>query len=368
MSNSQNTTAITVQESPNAARIAPIAIKHKNKNTYSRLSTFAEWLDTQARAWHQPDLAAYRDHLLARGLKPTSVSAHLSSIRGRYRALLRDNAIRQDFLAMAGAQLGPDHDTPANRKALLDEYLERLRNTVDPANAPVKVTTKQDRTDRDHVRLTPDQARALIAAPGIDTLKGLRDTAIMALMLGTGLREAEIAALEVPDLRQRLDGNLALEVRHGKGDKARLVPYGDYEWVLSYVDAWLNATGISGGPVFRGWKAAIGQDNPLANLQDRPISTRAIQKLLAEYPIMIDGELRTVRPHDLRRTYARINYDNGMAPIAIQQNLGHASLQTTLGYIGTLDANARKPRSAFQPPHKLADLQRPKQVPLPEAD
>ena len=74
---------------------------------------------------------------------------------------------------------------------------------------------------------------------------------------------------------------------------------------------------------------------------------RAVQGILASYPVMIGGELCAVRPHDLRRIYARRLYDVGVDLVAIQQNLGHASLKTTLGYIGELDASKRRPPAVY---------------------
>ena len=52
-------------------------------------------------------------------------------------------------------------------------------------------------------------------------------------------------------------------------------------------------------------------------------------------------------PHDLRRTYARRLYDAGTALVAIQQNLGHADVKTTLGYMGELDAEQRTPPAIY---------------------
>jgi len=69
---------------------------------------------------------------------------------------------------------------------------------------------------------------------------------------------------------------------------------------------------------------------------------RAIQYILGGYPVMVNGEMVTARPHALRRTYARLLYEAGVELVAIQQNLGHAEVRTTLGYIGTLDAGRRK--------------------------
>jgi hypothetical protein len=60
-----------------------------------------------------------------------------------------------------------------------------------------------------------------------------------------------------------------------------------------------------------------------------------------------DGRLRQVKPHDLRRTYARQLYLIGTDLAAIQQNLGHERQDTTLDYIGNLDADYRAPDDAY---------------------
>jgi integrase len=120
-----------------------------------------------------------------------------------------------------------------------------------------------------------------------------------------------------------------------------MVPYGELDWVLIIVEAWLDAADITEGPVFRGFYRGN------KSLRPGPLSVRAIQYLLARYPIAVNGKLVKVKPHDLRRTYARRLYEAGMAPVEIQQNLGHAGLKTTLGYIGTLDADQRRPPAVY---------------------
>ncbi len=55
------------------------------------------------------------------------------------------------------------------------------------------------------------------------------------------------------------------------------------------------------------------------------------------------------QPHDLRRTYARLLHDAGVKMVAIQQNLGHATLDTTLRYVGNLDIAQRQPPSILRP-------------------
>ncbi len=324
-----------------------------SKDQKSRLGFYIDWLTQNERCWYQPDLQAYRDYLLherwrknGRGqrvratLAPQTVLAHLATIRGRYGELTRSNAARDLLYDL----VNPDASA-AEQHAMVNEFFLRMMNDVHPATAPVKLVEAQDVADSAHLRLKPWQVGELIRTPGIDTLRGLRDTALMALMVCSGIRAAEAAALQVADLRQRLGGELALLVREGKGGKQRLIPYGPLDWCLMYADAWLSEAGIKAGPVFRGIRRG-GK-----TVRARAIGTWTVNDIFNAYPINIDGALRLVKPHDLRRTYARNAYDFGMDLERIRQNLGHSSLQTTQTYIGELSGRARHPPNMFNPPH-----------------
>ena len=311
-------------------------------STVSRLALFAAWLRTTSGNPITPDLAAYRDYLLQGkrlnlegkrlpNLTGESAKTHLSTIRGQYRHLIETNDFREYLYSVA-----PD-GSPADRAAFVFEVTARLENNLRPSAALVRTIKRQDVADAEHgLRLTEAQANELLAAPGIASLKGLRDTALLALMLATGLREAEVVALDVADLRQRLNGSLALHVRKGKGFKARLVPYGQLEFTLAIADAWLQAAGIESGPVFRGFYKG-------ARLRPNRLTTRAVNDVMGDYPQMIDGQLVKVRPHDLRRTYARLLHNAGMEMMSIRDNLGHADIQTTQRYIGMASSDKRQP-------------------------
>jgi len=304
-----------------------------NKNTRSRMEIFRRWMVAENIDFHNPDLGCYRDHLTLR-YKASSVSNHLSTVRACYRSLLRSNDFRNRLYSIA-------QGGPADRKAFVDEVIKRIENGIDPDNSRVKAVTVQDRPDSEHLRLTREQAEALLAAPGLEGLQSLRDTAVLALMLCTGIREGELCALDVGDLRQALGGELALHVRSGKGDKAPLIPYGDLDWCLAIVDKWLQAAGIKSGPVFRGlYKGG-------RKLRPGRLSVRAVEYIVGAYPVMVRGELAQVRPHDLRRTYARRQYKAGLDLVAIQQNLGHKDIKTTLGYIGNLNGDDRRAKGAY---------------------
>jgi integrase len=257
--------------------------------------------------------------------------------------LLDSNNVRDWLYRMT-----PPDASASDRKAGVDEMLVRLENAVKPATAKVKVITKQDRVDSEHTRLTRAQAGALMAAPrqraDNTPIQALRDTAMIALTLCTGLREMELVGLNVDDLRQRSNGELVLLVREGKGAKQRVIPYGHLEWCLSIVDSWMLAAGIERGPVFRGFYRNGKTVRPTR------LTVRAINQTLDKYPVMVDGVLTTVKPHDLRRTYARRMYEENTPPVVIQQNLGHSDLKTTLGYIGDLSIEQRKPPAIYDQP------------------
>jgi integrase len=70
---------------------------------------------------------------------------------------------------------------------------------------------------------------------------------------------------------------------------------------------------------------------------------RAVENIISQYPVVTErGKQLTVHPHDLRRTYARRLYEEGLDLVSISQNLGHASTRTTLLYIGELGAEKRR--------------------------
>lgn len=311
--------------------LIPDGSQRQNKDLRMRLIAFCDYHDLTGQPWHQPDLAGWRDALFSKGRSPATVKAYLATVRSAYRQLLRDNRLRDILYSLT-----PMSAPPSDRKTFVDEALVRLQNAVHPDTALVKLTTIQDVADSKHLRLTARQAEQLLNAPDVTTIQGLRDAALIAVLLCTGIREDELCSLDVPDLRQSLGGELALRVRHGKGDKQRLIPYGELDWCLVLLDTWLDRADIKEGAVFRG----LYKGGNL--LRPGRFTVLSVQRILAAYPLVINGQTDIVRPHDCRRTYARLQYEAGAELVAIQQNLGHATLDSTLGYIGRLDADKRR--------------------------
>jgi len=87
-----------------------------------------------------------------------------------------------------------------------------------------------------------------LEAPDADTLKGKRGRAILAILLGCGLRRRELAELDFRHLQQR-EEHWAIVDLVDKGGHIRTVPLPD--WVKGTLDLWLAAAGLSEGRVFR---------------------------------------------------------------------------------------------------------------------
>src|ERR1700693_2384476 len=96
--------------------------------------------------------------------------------------------------------------------------------------------------------LSLKQAQALLNAPDITTTKGLRDRAIIAVLLGCGLRRAEVAALTLKHIQQR-DGRWCIVDLVGKHGRVRTIPMPT--WVKVAIDAWTAAARLTEGFVFR---------------------------------------------------------------------------------------------------------------------
>ena len=92
--------------------------------------------------------------------------------------------------------------------------------------------------------LTPEEARSLWQLPDTSPLKGKRDRAILAILLGCGLRRRELADLRL-DHFQRRDDHWAIIDLIGKAGHIRTVPVPD--WVKNTVDEWVTASRVTEG-------------------------------------------------------------------------------------------------------------------------
>jgi site-specific recombinase XerD len=170
--------------------------------------------------------------------------------------------------------------------------------------------------------LNKDDAQKLLNTPNINTLKGLRDRAILAVMIGGGLRRSEVSNLTIEHIQQR-DARWVIVDIIGKRNHVRSVPIPT--WCKKAIDEWTTAANIITGNIFRYFR----RGNHLAG---ESMTDQAIQDVVKEYAAICGFELAA---HDLRRTYAKLSYKGGAAIDQIQLSLGHLSLVTTERYLGT---------------------------------
>jgi integrase len=170
--------------------------------------------------------------------------------------------------------------------------------------------------------LTAEQSRALLRAPDAQRLKGRRDRAMLALMLGCGLRRGEVAGITVDHLQQREDHWVIADLI-GKAALIRTVPVPD--WVKFAVDEWVASAAITEGRLFRcvSRKESVWGDGITEKVIWHVVKAAAATAGIAK-----------LSPHDCRRTCARLCHAAGGELEQIQFLLGHVSVETTERYLG----------------------------------
>jgi site-specific recombinase XerD len=171
--------------------------------------------------------------------------------------------------------------------------------------------------------LNAKQAQKLIRKPDITTLKGLRDRAILAVMIGAGLRRSEVAGLTFDHIQLRQARWVIVDLV-GKRNRTRSVPIP--HWAKQAIEEYAEAGNLGEGNIFR----SINKGDNFSGLDMTPQAVADVVKLYAGQCGFDD-----LAAHDLRRTYAKLAKTGGADMVQIQLSLGHASIQTTELYLNT---------------------------------
>lgn len=166
--------------------------------------------------------------------------------------------------------------------------------------------------------------------------KCLRDRVVLGLLLGAGLRRDELVNLKWDHIITQ--GERTVLNITGKGNKKRVIPIS--EALVSLLGKWgdkIDPEGYIVRSVDKGGNVAA---------YDKPMSGQAVLDIVDTYGQELGKE--KLRPHDLRRTFARIGYDAGIDIGQISKLLGHASIATTQRYLG-LQIDLKKTASDFIP-------------------
>ncbi len=279
------------------------------------IEAFADHLRLERRL-SAHTVAAYRRDLLTLA---TFLHRSGSSLVGAERGTLRRFLAQQHTLGYARASI-------ARRVAAIHTFYRWAvadgRSRVDPSS----LLGRPKVANRLPTVLRPAEADTLVEAPpipsapdgdGTATAVALRDSAVLELLYGSGLRVSEVAGLTV----DRVDLTRGRVLVLGKGSKEREVPMSDP--AVQSVRAWL-ATG-------RTTLATEGSPALFFNKKRRPIGARDIRALVERYSDpLLPG--RRVAPHTLRHSYATHLLEGGADIRAVQELLGHASVATTQRY------------------------------------
>ena len=211
--------------------------------------------------------------------------------------------------------------------SLFKYYCERAALKDNPCTNIMrpKVESNIGKTDE----ISRDEARLLLEAPLSlrgNTLRGLRDSAIVAVFLYHGLRRAEVKDLKVKSVHNK-QGVPYLLVK-GKGSKTRDLPFHPValQKIYAYLEADKRMDELD-SPVFCPLKKLYDSDGLLKHM-----SGNAIYDIVMYYAKMIGLKTENFHPHALRATWATNALRNGADLGKVQDYLGHASVQTTRIY------------------------------------
>ena len=217
--------------------------------------------------------------LRRRGRAPATVRRRAAAVRSFYKYLLREEMLTGD----------PTLDL-----------------------APPKLPRRLPRV------LSLEEVERLLAAPDLSAPPGLRDRAMLELLYGSGLRVSEVVALNVGDV----DLSVELVRCLGKGSKERLVPVG------SHAVRAIRAYQQIGRPVLAGRRMPSAL---FLNRRGGRLTRQGCWKLLRGYARRA-GITRPLTPHVLRHSFATHLLERGADLRAVQEMLGHASINTTQIY------------------------------------
>ncbi|OMP68591.1 tyrosine recombinase XerC [Domibacillus epiphyticus] len=256
---------------------------HTMKNYRDDLEQFFVFMNEQhieklSDVTHQ-DARLYLTTLHEKKMARASVSRKISSLRGFYRFLMREDIVNENPFLIVHRPKG----TKKLPSFFYEEEMEELFETVQETD-PLSI----------------------------------RNKALLELMYGTGIRVSECTGLTLEDV----DFHLGVILVRGKGGKERYVPFGSFaaEAVQSYVElSRLNLMKNSNHKVL------------FVNYRGEPLTVRGIRHILTGLieKASLSGK---IHPHMLRHTFATHLLNNGADMRTVQELLGHASLTSTQMY------------------------------------
>jgi len=245
------------------------------------------------------DLALFRRALAEAEYKRNSIGAKLSAVRRFYEAAIW-HGYRNDNPA---AGLKPPREHTSKRDRILERYL------------------------------TPKQVRHLLAAPD-DTDAGKRDHAMLGLMYYHGLRVSEVVGLELDDIMR--GDPTRLMIAHSKGGRSRTIVMVSVS--LTLLDTWLAVRDAYADMQNRTVFVSFCVSQP-----GTPLTTQGVRFVVNGYLKDLGYYREGVSCHALRHAHASHVMAAGGDIVALANEMGHASVETTGVYTHVVDAEKRNP-------------------------
>lgn len=262
----------------------------KTVETYSKaIKQFLAYLSMNGiKQPQREDIVAYRDYLKQEH-KPTTVQSYLAAVKIFFQWTEQAGIYPNVASHVKGAKLDTEH--------------------------------KKD-------YLTSKQTAKLLGAIDRSTLGGLRDYAMLSLMVTTGLRTISVVRADIGDIRVAGDETALYYQGKGHEEKADYVKLA--EPVEDALRAYLAARGETNAkaPLF----ASISNKN-----SGERMTTRSVSRVAKDHMIEVGLESDRLTAHSLRHTAATLNLLNGATVEETQQLLGHANINTTLIYSHALE-------------------------------
>lgn len=263
----------------------------RTKQTYTaNIRRFAEWLSMNGiRHPERADILRYRDELKANH-KPTTVHGYLIAVKLFFQW--------------------------TEQEGLYPDIAKHIKG------ASVDMYHKKD-------PLTSKQAAKVLDSINENTVSGLRDYALIALMLTTGLRTRSIVLADLADIRTLGEQTVLYYQGKGHEEKADFVKLS--EPVLKAIQRYIAARGGEPAPQEPLFASAAHR-----NTGER-MTTRSISRIVKNALRAAGLESDRLTAHSLRHTAATLAMLNGASLQEVQQLLGHKSINITMVYLHTLE-------------------------------
>jgi integrase/recombinase XerC len=276
------------------------ASAHTLRAYYRELHNFAAYIekmygkDQSPKKIEHTHIRAYLGTLYDRGLSKASAARALAAIRSWFKWLARTGLVDQNAASLVATPRLPKH-------------LPRVPSI--------------------------EQMNRVVDSVGDDTASWpARDAAILELLYGCGIRNAELTGLNLEDIHWANDTILI----RGKGQKQRYVPLGDAAALALRAYLTERATRLKAAKNGKGMETQALLLNLRLRGLDRPggqarLTTRSVGRIVKRIAIL-RGLSAEVHPHTLRHAFGTHLLEEGADLRAIQELLGHERLSTTQRY------------------------------------